>query len=110
MVGVAASMLLPWQQAEGGDSAVLGVNLNEGVLVIIASVLTIGLIQVELRPAWMGAGFVVALLARQVLTTDAAISVGPGPIIGLVLAAAVAIMLIVSMTRAIARPPQTSNG
>ncbi len=103
MAGVVASMLLPWQQTVGGDSVVRGININEGVLVIIASVLTIGLIQVELRPAWMGAGFVVAVLGRQVLSSDATVSVGSGPMVGLILAGATAVLLTTSMIRTLSR-------
>ena len=72
---------------------------TDGALVLIVGVITIGLIQVGLRPAWMGAGFLVALLGRQVFA-----DVGPGDptvwlIGGLALALLAALVLVGDMVR-----------
>ena len=105
MAGAGSSMLLPWQQAAGGaaiealgnDSVIQGIDVNEGTVVLIASVLTIGFIQVGLRPAWMGAGFVAAVVGRQVFAGTG--DPGIGAILGLAFAVLAAAVLLVDLVR-----------
>ena len=85
-------MLLPWGELADGESP-QGIELTEGVLVLVASVLTVALIQVGLRPAWMGAGFVVAVLGRQLFSDDVK-ELGIGLLSGLAFSVVAASLLI----------------
>lgn len=102
MLAAAAAMVLPWQRG-ASDTGMRGIDVNEGILVIIASVITIGLIQVELRPAWMGAGFAVAVLGRQLAGSQLP-DPGIGPILGLVFAGAATVLLLVGLFTTIRNP------
>jgi len=85
MLGVLGAMFLTWATpAEGVNiDAITGMERNAGQLVGIAAVITIGLIQARWRPAWIGAGFIVAVLGRQLMLAIDSTVAGPG--IGLIL-------------------------
>lgn len=98
MLVVLLAMFLAWATpAEGVNvDAVSGMERNAGQLVGIAAVITIGLIQARWRPAWIGAGFIVAVLGRQFMSAiDSTVaSPGIGMILGL-LAGAIATGLLI---------------
>ena len=114
LVGVGGSMLLPWQQsstgAEPAPERLQGIDVSEGTLVLVAAVLTIGFIQVGLRPAWMGAGFIVAVLGRQVFAGTG--DPGIGAVLGLLLAAIAGAILLNDLVRGVQRGtlPSTRAG
>ncbi len=60
------AMFLPWAtSADPFLTDVRGVQVSEGVLIMVVSLVTIGLIQVGWRPAWIGAGLVAAIAMPQ---------------------------------------------
>ena len=69
----AAAMFLPWHTVASGDGteSVLGISVNEGPLILVVGLITIGLVQVGWRPAWIGAGLVGAITVRAILDSDA---------------------------------------
>lgn len=105
----AASVFLPWRQTVDQET-LRGVELGEGPLVLIAAAFSIALVQVGLRPAWMGPGFIVAVLGRQVLTGVAPDSLQYGVVITLVLAVAAAGLLVSTMLSNLGRPVADVNG
>lgn len=111
LVGVGGSMLLPWQQsnigAEPAPEQLQGIDVSEGTLVLVAAVLTIGFIQVGLRPAWMGAGFIVAVLGRQVFAGTG--DPGIGAILGLLFAAIAGAILLNDLVRGVQGGPLPST-
>lgn len=95
-------MLLPWHVNAGlsGNQTVLGISVNEGRLTILACAVTIGLVHVDWRPAWIGAGFAGAIAAREVFDPSGVGPPGhpPGPGIGVwiaVVTAGIAAVLLV---------------
>lgn len=95
-------MLLPWHvnAGLGGNQTVLGISVNEGRLTILACAVTIGLVHVDWRPAWIGAGFAGAIAAREVFDPSGVGPPGrpPDPGIGVwiaVVAAGIAAVLLV---------------
>ena len=94
------TMFLPWQTvAEEGGSATPGVEVGEGRIVFIVCLVTIGLIQVRWRPAWIGTGFSCAIMVREILQLSGGGE--PDPAFGLWMAvaacAAAAVLLIWEM-------------
>ena len=87
----AAAMFLPWHTtaAEGGTESVQGIAVNDGQLVLVVSLVTVGLIQVGWRPAWIGAGFAVAITIRRILDSET------DPASGLWIAAATSVVAVV---------------
>lgn len=81
-------MFLPWQTkaAEGGTESIVGTGVSEGQLVLVVGLVTIGLIQVGWRPAWIGAGLIVAITGRAILDS------GADPASGLWIAAVAAVV------------------
>ena len=77
-------MFLPWHA--GDTKSVQGISVNDGQLVLVVSLVTIGLVQVGWRPAWIGAGFAAATTVRRILDGDT------DPAAGLWTAAAVSIV------------------
>lgn len=66
VAAAAVSVFLPWQTVVGDDTgAIAGTSLGEGRIVFIVCLVTIGLIQVHWRPAWIGAGFAAATAIRE---------------------------------------------
>jgi hypothetical protein len=90
-VVAAAAMFLPWHTtaAEGGTESVQGIAVNDGQLVLVVSLVTVGLIQVGWRPAWIGPGFAGAITIRKILDSET------DPAAGLWVAAAVSLVAVV---------------
>ncbi|MCY3851400.1 MAG: hypothetical protein OXF75_11485 [Acidimicrobiaceae bacterium] len=88
------SLLLPWEA--GGAKTSNGLAVNDGQVTFLALLITLVLIQVKFRPAWTGAGFVVAVSGRAILNLSdtGPPDVGVGPVIvALAALAAAALML-----------------
>ena len=81
-------MFLPWQTGTDEDAAesVQGINADKGQIVLVVCLVTIGLIQVGWRPAWIGAGFAGAIMVREILYLSG--DGGPDPASGLWIASA----------------------
>lgn len=68
---VVVAMALPWastviaSSATGASPALRGFQVGPGQLVILAALASIAVIELGWRPAWMGAGLVVAVLGRE---------------------------------------------
>ena len=109
MAGAAGAMFLPWHTvaSQGAAESVRGVELNEGQLVLVVGLVTVGLVQVGWRPAWIGAGFVAATALRALFDgkTD--------PAAGLWIAAAAsvvaAVLLVWDMVANVAGPSDGSD-
>ena len=80
---VAVSVFLPWQST--GEVSTAGSGVVEGQVALIVGLVTVGLIQIGWRPAWIGAGFVVAITLRRILDAET------DPAFGLWIAAAASI-------------------
>ena len=88
----AGAMFLPWQTGvdEGAAQSVAGTGTSEGQLVLVVSLVTVGLVQVGWRPAWIGAGLASASTIRVILKLS-----GEGkadPAVGLWIAAAASVV------------------
>lgn len=90
----AAAMFLTWHTttSEGLTKAVQGTASSEGQLVLVAGLVTVGLVQVGWRPVWIVAGLMVAVTARAIL--DSGSDSGTGLLIAAA-ASAVAVALLV---------------
>lgn len=109
---IVAAMFLPWEAGSGSEApAVRGLDTDEGRVVVIVALITVVLVQIGWRPAWIGAGFVVAVAGRRLLTM---LGDDPGPGIGLWVAAAAALaaaaLLFADMFMTIDRRPPESGG
>lgn len=96
LVVVAIAMFLPWATGDVSGVSEPGVELDAGRLVLLVGLLTIGLIHIGFRPAWIGGGFMVAVLVKEILDVSDQAHVSPG--IGLwlgALAAAAAVAALV---------------
>ena len=95
MAVAAAAMFLPWHTtaSEGGAESVQGTGVNGGQLVLVVGLITVGLIQVGWRPAWIGAGFAGAIAVKELI--DLAGIDGSDPASGLWIAAAASIVAVV---------------
>lgn len=108
-----AAVFLPWEASSGPEApAVQGLDTDEGRIALIVALITIALIQIGWRPAWIGAGFVLAIAGRRLM---AALGDDPGgPGLGLWIAAAAALvaaaLLVVDLFTAIDRSPPESDG
>ena len=105
----AAAIFLPWQTADAEDAgSTLGSGVNEGRIVFIICLVTVGLIQVGWRPAWIGVGFVGAITVRAILDGEA------DPASGLWIAAGASIVAVVllvwEMFAAVAASDNSGNG
>jgi predicted acyltransferase len=87
----AVATFLPWQTtaSESGTESVQGIGANGGQLVLVVCLVTIGLIQVGWRPAWIGVGFGGAIAVREMFDSEA------DPATGLWLAAAACLVAVV---------------
>ncbi len=87
----AAGIFLPWQTTVGtnGTESVQGTSVNEGQIVFVVCLITIGLIQLSWRPAWIGVGFAGAIAIRELLNDEA------DPASGLWIAAAASLVAVV---------------
>ena len=89
----AAAMFLPWQTTGNGTESVQGSGVNEGQIVLVVCLITVGLIQVGWRPAWISAGFAGAITVREILSLSS--DGGPDPAYGLWIAAAASIVAVI---------------
>ena len=97
VVGAGAAMFLPWNVNAGlsGTQTVTGISTGVGRILLVICILTVVLIQIRWRPAWIGAGFAGAIAVRELFspsgigTPDA----GLGPQIAFI-ACAVAVLLL----------------
>ncbi|MYB03638.1 MAG: hypothetical protein F4011_06770 [Acidimicrobiaceae bacterium] len=64
---------LPWQTTAGenGAESVLGTSTSAGQLVLVVCLITVGLVQVGWRPAWIGVGFSAATAIRELFDSEA---------------------------------------
>ena len=92
-------MFLPWyidaRTGLVGTDTVRGISAGIGQLLLVVSIVTIALVQIDWRPAWIGAGFAGAIAVREIL--DPSADGTPDPGIGLwitVIGAAVAVVLL----------------
>ena len=95
MAVATAAMFLPWHTTttESGTEPVQGTGVNQGQLVLVVGLITVGLIQVGWRPAWIGAGFAGAIAVKDLI--DLAGIDGSDPASGLWIAAAASIVAVV---------------
>ena len=95
MAVATAAMFLPWHTTttESGTEPVQGTSVNQGQLVLVVGLITVGLIQVGWRPAWIGAGFAGAIAVKDLI--DLAGIDGSDPASGLWIAAAASIVAVV---------------
>ena len=91
----AVAMFLPWHTtvSESGTESVLGTGVNGGQWVLVVSLVTIGLIQVGWRPAWIGSGFAAAITVREILSLAGGDDADPAS--GLWIAAAASLVAVV---------------
>jgi len=75
---VVAAMFPPWATGDSGEESIRGLDVNESKLVLLVSLLTIGLIHIGFRPAWIGGGFTVAVLAKEILDVNDQAHISPG--------------------------------
>lgn len=109
---VAVAMFLPWEAGSGSEAlTVQGLDTDEGRIVLIVALVSIVLIQIGWRPVWIGAGFIVAVAGRRLLTM---LGDDPGPGIGLWVAAAAALaavaLLFADMFMTIDRSSPSTGG
>ena len=91
-------MFLPWHinAGFGGAETVRGISAGVGRLLLVVCIVTIALVQIGWRPAWIGAGFAGAIAVREIL--DPSGIANPDPGLGLwtaVIASAAAVVLLV---------------
>ena len=91
--------------------ALRGSGVAEGQIALIAAVLGIALVQVGFRPAWIAAGFVFAVLGRELLAlrTDDHASVGLGLWLGVLAALAAALILVWDLVDSVERAPTAAE-
>ncbi len=111
MVLVAASMVLAFRTATAGGS-VSGLSVPEGRVVALAGLATVLLIQMKLRPAWMGAGFTLAVLGRQAISYQGSNTLGSGLglWLGILFAACALVLLVQGMFASMGGEPPPKAG
>ena len=94
LVVAVVSLLLPWETGVAEPST--GFGVDDGKVTLLALLITLALIQVKFRPAWTGAGFVVAVTARAILNLSDSgppdVGTGP-PVVALAALVAAALLL-----------------
>ena len=95
-------MFLPWNINTGlsGTGTVRGISTGVGRIVLVICIVTIVLVQIGSRPAWIGAGVTAAFAAREIFDPSGISPPDrpPDPGIGIwiaVIASAVAVVLLV---------------
>jgi hypothetical protein len=105
----AASVFLPWQTtvdtADAGS--VIGSSTSAGQIVFIVCLITVGLIQVGWRPAWIGAGFAAATAIREMFRGEADLAIGLPIVAAACLVAAV--LLVWEMFANVSAPGDTDG-
>ena len=75
----AAAAFLPWQTTAGDSGtaeSAIGTSTTPGQLVLVACLITVGLVQVGWRPAWIGVGFGTAIAVREMFNDEADLAIG----------------------------------
>lgn len=112
MCGAVAALttFLPWQTAvtEGGVESVAGTSTSAGQLVLVVCLVTVGLVQVGWRPAWIGAGFGAATAIRELFDREADPAWGLGVVIAACVVATV--LLVWDMFANVAAPGDDPAG
>ncbi|MYJ81172.1 MAG: hypothetical protein F4046_05040 [Acidimicrobiaceae bacterium] len=69
----ALATFLPWQTTAGenGAESVIGTSTSPGQLVLVVCLITVGLVQVGWRPAWIGVAFAAATAIRELFDSKA---------------------------------------
>ena len=82
---------LPWHTTGGdnGAESVPGTSTGAGQIVLVVCLITVGLVQVGWRPAWIGAGFGAATAVRELFDPEADPAWGLGAAIAACVVAAV---------------------
>ena len=98
MAVAGAAMFLPWNVNAGlsGTQTLRGVSTGIGRILLVICILTVVLVQIRWRPAWIGAGFAGAIAIRELFSPSGIGSPDPG--LGpqfAVIASAVAVVLLV---------------
>ncbi|MXY09696.1 MAG: hypothetical protein F4190_05920 [Acidimicrobiales bacterium] len=92
-----AAMFLPWHinAGLGGNQTVRGISTGIGRLLLVICMVTVVLVQLRWRPAWIGAGFAGAMAVRELFSPSGvgAPDAGLGPQIAFI-ACAVAVILL----------------
>lgn len=94
-----ATVFLPWYTNAGllgSAGSVRGIEAGVGRVFLVVCIVTIALVQIGWRPAWIGIGFAGAIAVREML--DPSWTGTPDPGSGLwvaIIAAAVAVVLLV---------------
>ena len=106
----AAAAFLPWQTTAGGSGteSAIGTSTTPGQLVLVVCLITIGLVQVGWRPAWIGVGFGAAIAIREMFNDEAELAVGVPVAAAACLVAAV--LLIWEMFTNVAAPGDDPDG
>lgn len=90
-------MFLPWHinAGLGGNQTVRGVSTGIGRVLLVICIVTVVLVQLRWRPAWIGAGFAGAIAIRELVSPSGVGSPDPGlgPQIAFI-AGAVAVVLL----------------
>lgn len=112
MCGAVAALttFLPWQTAvtEGGVESIAGTSTSAGQLVLVVCLVTVGLVQVGWRPAWIGAGFGAATAIRELFDREADPAWGLGVVIAACVVATV--LLVWDMFANVAAPGDDPAG
>jgi len=93
------AMFLTWSTEGVGR---VGTDTGEGQFVALVALVTMLLVQIGWRPAWMGTGVIVATLGRQLLLLGS--DAGVGLYLGVVSAVVAGAVLIAEMFAGIERP------
>lgn len=106
----ALATFLPWQTTAGtgGAESVAGTSTSAGQLVLVVCLVTVGLVQVGWRPAWIGAGFGAATAIRELFDGEADPAWGLGAVIAACVVAAV--LLVWDMFANVAAPGDDPGG
>ena len=74
----AIGVFFPWESGGAGSPSVAGTETNAGRIAFIVALATVALVQIRWRPAWIGAGFVVAVSVRAVVDLSGSDKAGIG--------------------------------
>ena len=92
-----AAMFLPWHlnAGLGGNQTIRGISTGIGRLLLVICVVTVVLVQLRWRPAWIGAGFAGAIAIRELVSPSGTGSPDPGlgPQIAFITCAAAVVLL-----------------
>lgn len=106
----AIAAFLPWQTTvgENGAESVPGTSTSAGQLVLVACLVTVGLVQVGWRPAWIGVGFGAATAIRELFGGETDPAWGLGVAVAACLVATV--LLVWEMFANVAAPGDDPGG